>query len=127
MVKAAKRRGRILLIDDDPLICSFIARTLAEEHEVLTFHSAAEALTRVWAGEQFDVILCDLMMPALTGMQFYERLAQARNEHAARIVFLTGGAFNADAAEFLGRVDNVRLEKPFSLEGLRALVNAHVG
>jgi CheY-like chemotaxis protein len=120
------RRGRVLIVDDDPLICSFISRTLTQEHDVTVFHSARDALTCLERGERFDVILCDMMMPVVTGMDFYERLSQAGDQHAARIIFLTGGTFSARASEFLETVSNARLEKPFSLKGLRAIVNEQV-
>jgi CheY-like chemotaxis protein len=120
------KRGRVMIIDDDMLICKFISGALSEQHETHVFYSAKDALDCLSRGETFDVILCDLMMPVLTGMDFYERLRQAGGRQAERIIFLTGAAFHAGASEFLSRVDNLRLEKPFKLEELCALVNERV-
>jgi CheY-like chemotaxis protein len=121
-----RSRRRVLFIDDDPLICSFLSRTLADL-DVTVFNSARDALACLAQCECFDVILCDMMMPVLTGMDLYDQLSRSGDSHADRIIFLTGGAFSARASLFLESVSNARLEKPFSLRGLRMLVNAQVG
>jgi PAS domain S-box-containing protein len=119
----APRRARILIIDDEPAVTKAVRRMLASEHEVVILTRASEAIDRIVAGEQFDVILCDLMMPVMTGAQFYAELAEKSPAHVDRIVFLTGGAFAIKTREFLDRVPNARLEKPFEAQTLRALVN----
>jgi CheY-like chemotaxis protein len=73
-------------------------------------------------GASFDVVLCDLMMPELTGMDVFERVVVERPELAARFVFMTGGAFTGRARDFLDRVDNERLDKPFDVVKVRELV-----
>jgi len=85
-----------------------------------------EALDCIVAGQRFDVILCDIMMPVVTGMDFYNRLFHAVREQAERVVFLTGGAFTDRAHEFLDRVPNACMEKPFKLQNLRVLLNERV-
>jgi PAS domain S-box-containing protein len=117
------RRGRILIVDDELVVAKAIRRMLGREHDVVVITSAREALDRIVSGERFDVILCDLMMPIVTGAQFYDELTLLSPGIAARIVFLTGGAFTAKTREFLDRVPNARLEKPFESQTLRALVN----
>lgn len=103
-----------------------IQRTLAAEHDVVTTTAAEEALKRIQAGEVFDVILCDLMMPQMTGMELHAELLRIAGEQAARMVFLTGGAFTPSARAFLDEVSNLRLEKPFAPQNLRAVVNDRV-
>jgi CheY-like chemotaxis protein len=117
------RRGQVLLIDDDPMIGSAVRRILRSEHDVAIVTSAREALEAIEAGAHFDVIFCDMMMPVMTGMEFYDHLLRTRRDLAERIVFLTGGAFTVRAREFLDRVPNTRVEKPFDARNLRALVN----
>jgi PAS domain S-box-containing protein len=104
-------RKRILVVDDEPLMGSAIARVLAE-HEVVALTSARSALCRISAGERFDVILCDVMMPDFSGMDLYEAMARQAPELLDRLVFITGGAYTPDAVAFLDRVPNARLEKP---------------
>ncbi len=116
------RRGRVLIIDDEPLVVAALRRCLAPDHDVFTSIHAAEVLDRIEKGERFDVIVCDLMMPEMTGMDLHSRLSQSRPADAARMVFLTGGAFTSEAREFLDRVTNQRVEKPFDPPALRALI-----
>ncbi|MFL5397024.1 MAG: response regulator, partial [Myxococcales bacterium] len=78
------------------------------------------------AGTRFDLILCDMMMPLMTGMEFHMRLVTLAPEQADRIVFMTGGAFTPRAREFLARLPNLRLEKPFDLAHVLAMVAAHL-
>src|SRR5690606_37778100 len=72
----APRRARVLVVDDEPLILKVVKRTLDKEHEVVTTPTAAQALAWLKAGESFDVILCDIMMPQMTGMEFHAELCK---------------------------------------------------
>jgi CheY-like chemotaxis protein len=120
------RRGRVLVIDDEPMMVKVIQRMLVQDHEVSGTTVAQEALDWISAGERFGVILCDLMMPHITGMDFYTELRRIDAEQAKRVIFLTGGAFTARMREFLDEVENLRLEKPFEPGSLRAVVNARI-
>jgi signal transduction histidine kinase len=121
--RRAARRGRVLVIDDEPMIATAIRRTLSLEHDVVLSSAAATALQRINEGEEFDVILCDLMMPQMTGMELYDELVRSAPSQADRVVFLSGGAFTAAARAFLDDVPNPHLEKPFDTRQLLALVN----
>ncbi len=125
-VPHARRRGRILVIDDEPILCAVIRRALMAEHDVDTSTRAQEAIDRMVAGERFDVILCDLMMPDVTGMDLHAALVRLAPDQAERVLFMTGGAFTAAAREFLDRVPTLRFEKPFARQELRALVNDRI-
>jgi CheY-like chemotaxis protein len=89
----------------------------------MTATRAREALERISAGERFDAILCDLMMPEMSGMRLFDEIGRIEPALAERMVFLTGGAFTPSAREFLERVANARLEKPFQPAALRALLS----
>jgi CheY-like chemotaxis protein len=121
-ITLAARRGRILVVDDEPMMGSVVRRMLSSEHDVTTLTSARAAQDLIAAGERFDVILTDLMMPEITGMDLYETLVKLAPEQADRIVFMTGGAFTARARDFLNKVRNPRVDKPFDLNTLRALI-----
>ena len=105
-------RRRVLVIDDDALVCRSLTRLLREHHEVVALTNPREALDRIEAGEQFDAILCDVMMPELSGIEVYQHLAAQAPEHAARLVFVTGGAFSPEARDFLESGRHRVLEKP---------------
>jgi len=120
---ASGRRGRILVVDDEEALGIALRRILSNEHEVLAVTTAEDALGRVSQGERFDVILCDLMMPEVTGMDFHAALLQLAPAQAEKVVFMTGGAFTSQAREFLDRVRNARVEKPFDAGSIRALIH----
>lgn len=122
----ARRRGGILVVDDEPMVARAFQRTLSAEHDVVTIERAGEALERIGAGERFDVILCDLMMPQMTGMDLHAELSRVAPEQAGRMVFLTGGAFTTRARTFLDETPNQRIEKPFDALHLRALINDRI-
>ncbi|ABC83981.1 hybrid sensor histidine kinase/response regulator [Anaeromyxobacter dehalogenans] len=124
---AARVRGRILVVDDEPLVGTVIQRTLQGEHEVTVAPSARAALARVAAGERFDLVLSDLLMPEMTGMELYRALRERAPELARRVVFLTGGAFTPAARTFLEQEPVECVEKPFELETIRALLARRLG
>jgi CheY-like chemotaxis protein len=118
--------ARILAIDDEPIVGTALRRVLGKDNEVVTETGARKALERIRAGEHFDLILCDLMMPDMTGVDFYEELRTFAPERASEIVFMTGGAFTPKARAFLDKVSNERLEKPFDMATLKTLVHDHL-
>jgi CheY-like chemotaxis protein len=122
----AARRGRVLVVDDEPSVSTAIRRTLALDHDVSAAASGVEALALLRSGARFDVILCDLMMPQMTGMDLHRELAGLAPEMAAQMIFVTAGAFTPAARRFLDEVPNLRVDKPFEPQHLRALVNERV-
>src|SRR5690606_8747308 len=107
-------------------ILKVVKRTLDKEHEVVTTPTAAQALAWLKAGESFDVILCDIMMPQMTGMEFHAELCKLDSVLAERVIFLSGGAFTPATRAFLDGVTHERVEKPFDASQVRALVNGRV-
>jgi signal transduction histidine kinase len=118
----ARERSRVLIVDDDMVVAYALKRLLERSHDVTVKTGARDVLDRIEAGDRFDVILCDLMMPELTGMDLYEALAQRAPDEAERMIFLTGGAFTPRSRKFLDQVPNQRLEKPCDLHQLLALI-----
>jgi PAS domain S-box-containing protein len=122
---AQVRIGRILIVDDEPLVARAVARVLSPPHEVIAAGSGADALARIAGGDRgFDLVLCDLMMPGMSGMDLHERLRTVAPELARRVVFLTGGAAHPDARAFLERARRPFVEKPFDPPALRRVVSS---
>lgn len=117
-----ERRGRVLVIDDEPAVARSIERILSARHEVVVETDPRAALARIAGGQTFDVIVCDLMMPGFTGQDVYEALAAAQPALARRVVFVTGGSLSPARQRFLDGLGNVVLAKPFSVESVRAAV-----
>jgi PAS domain S-box-containing protein len=120
----ATRRGRVLVVDDEPAVGLTVRRLLASEHDVELRTRAEDALEAISRGERFDAILCDLMMPGMKGWELHAALEQVAPDQARRMVVLTGGAFTESAREFLGRVPLPRIEKPFDAAILRERLGA---
>jgi PAS domain S-box-containing protein len=123
---AGQKRGRVLVIDDEPMVVATLRRILARQHDVATATSARDALARLHAGQRYDAVLCDLMMPDMTGMALHDQLEKELPDVAQRMIFITGGAFTPRGIEFLDRVPNPRIEKPFDVGSLLALVRGFV-
>jgi PAS domain S-box-containing protein len=122
----ARRRGRVLVVDDEPAITSALVKTLGDRDDVAGVSSASEALARIAGGARFDVILCDLMMPQMTGMELHAELTRIAPDQARRLVAMTGGAFSPEAREFLAG-GRLAIEKPFDLVRLEAVIAELVG
>jgi CheY-like chemotaxis protein len=114
------------VIDDEPMIAEVVRRTLCREHDVLALNAARDALERIRGGAHFDLILCDLMMPQMTGIELHDAIRELDPGLSERMIFLTGSAFTPAARAFLDRVGNQRVEKPFDTQHLRSLVNDRV-
>jgi PAS domain S-box-containing protein len=114
-------RAKVLVVDDELTVVSMLSRILTEEHNVEIATSAETALELIDRSD-FDVVLCDLLMPNMSGVDLYEEVLRRYPGFQKRIVFMTGGAFTPRAAQFLARVDNPRIEKPFDMKSLRRLV-----
>jgi CheY-like chemotaxis protein/two-component sensor histidine kinase len=123
---AAGPFSRVLMVDDEPALGRSTQLLLAPQHDVVPVTTARDALARLAAGERFDVILCDLMMPEMSGIEFHEHVARSAPEYLGRIVFMTGGAFTDEARAFLASVGRPHIEKPFSEKALRSAIDGVV-
>ncbi|MFO0624414.1 MAG: ATP-binding protein [Polyangiales bacterium] len=113
--------GRILLVDDEPTLLRSLARQLRRYGEVATASDGAAALARLQA-ERFDAVLCDLMMPEMTGMELFARVRESLPDCATRFVFMTGGAFTPASRAFAESSARPVLDKPLDFARLeRAL------
>jgi signal transduction histidine kinase len=115
--------GRLLLIDDEVTLLRAMQRILEDEgHQVVACQSATQALAQMDTDAGFDLIISDLMMPTMTGIEFYAALKTRHPALVARVVFVTGGAITSQAAHFLDSIPNQKLEKPFKAAQLCAVV-----
>ena len=115
------KRACILLVEDDPLVSRAVQRILGDEHQVTSVSGGRAALRALGEGT-YDAILCDLMMPEMSGMELHAELSRTSPALIDRMAFLSGGAFTEAAREFLARVPNPQIEKPFDPKTLRELV-----
>jgi CheY-like chemotaxis protein len=121
------RRATVLLIDDEPLILKVMMQMLSREFDVTLEPSGRAALERIRRGERFDAILCDLMMPQVTGMDLYEAVVELAPGQATKMLFLTGGAFTPRARAFVEERPEMLIEKPFDASTLLGRVRRVLG
>ena len=120
---AVALRGRVLVIDDEKSLLRAIQRILEdEEHIVTATESAIDALAMIERGDRFDLIISDLMMPTMTGVDFYESLLARNAVLANSVIFMSGGAVTAKVDAFLKSVPNLKMDKPFKAAQLRDIV-----
>ncbi len=113
------RAARLLLVDDEPHLLKAMTRLLLRGgYEVEAAPSGTRAQELLTAGAGYDVILCDLMMPDILGMDLHAWLAERCPEQAQRLVFLTGGSFTPRAQAYLASTDNPVLSKPLPRDQL---------
>ncbi|MFW2389078.1 MAG: ATP-binding protein [Polyangiales bacterium] len=118
--RATRGKLSILVVDDEPVIARLIQKALVK-HDVTTANDGREAVA-LMGQHEYDVILCDLIMPEMTGMDVYRAALQRATPVNERIVFMTGGAFTQRARDFLQSVPNMRIEKPFELSHLERTI-----
>jgi two-component system cell cycle sensor histidine kinase/response regulator CckA len=114
--------GPVLVIDDDAMVRTAIARTLGDRFRLVMAEHGLAALARLAAGERFRLILCDLTMPGMNGVELARRVARDFPDQARRMLFVTGGAVNEEALAFLRTAPLGHVEKPFERTSLIARV-----
>ena len=117
---AAARTLQILAIDDEEPVLVYLRRALAHHH-LTTETNPHTALERILEGSE-DVILCDLMMPDMTGMDLYREVQKSRPDVAERMVFMTAGTFADEGRDFLRAIPGRWIEKPLRITDLEALI-----
>jgi len=104
---------QVLIVDDEPEIRRALQRILNRSCAVSMCANGAEAWQRLVSGEKYDVILCDLLMPEMTGMDLFRVLAREYPDQAERLLFLTGGATSEATRMFIAKHANRVVSKPF--------------
>ncbi|MCJ7514694.1 MAG: PAS domain S-box protein, partial [Dehalococcoidia bacterium] len=124
VVKKSHRaaKARILVVDDEPVIRNIVSRVLSGEgHKVDTADNAADALKKIET-KRYSLILLDIKMPGMDGVELYKRIQKVRKSLTRRVVFITGDAMGADTEKFLAEIKSAHIEKPFDAEQLKKAV-----
>ena len=114
--------ARILIVDDEPLLGQTLLYAFKGRHDVVICTSGRDALSRLERDARFDLVLCDLMMPDVSGAAVYEAVKRSYPSLVRCFVFMTGGAFTERARDFLAKHPGVQLEKPFNIEDIEKLL-----
>lgn len=117
--------GRVLVVDDEPGVRLAVARIL-KEHQVVEACSGANAMELLQQDSEFDVVMCDMMMPNISGIDLHKWLNDEIPSLAARVMFMTGGVFAPTSQSYLKNLDNVVFEKPFNRKKMADIVNQRI-
>lgn len=116
--------GRVLIVDDEPYVRRALKRVLASRHDVTLARDGFQAIELLESADSsFDVILCDVVMPRMTGLEFYKLLCERWPDLRNAVVFVTGGVFSVEAETALGSCPNPVLKKPVQPPALVAAVD----
>jgi len=118
----AVARRRVLVVDDDRGVCEALRAALSGEHDIVMAGSSQAAMELVRHDDCFDLILCDVHMPEVSGIGLYQQLRALNPGLAGRLIFMTAGTFTQRSRDFLAAVDRPMLEKPLDLSAIRAML-----
>ena len=116
------QRARILIIDDEPLLGQTLTFAFSDRHDIVLASSGREALRHLTEDARFDLVLCDLMMPDVSGASVFEAVEHDHPELVPRFAFMSGGAFTDRAQVFLERYSGRRIDKPFTIGDVERLL-----
>ncbi|WP_104982732.1 hybrid sensor histidine kinase/response regulator [Sorangium cellulosum] len=114
--RLVSKRVRVLIVEDEASLARALESQLGRVHQVALAPSADAAMGMLAGGQRFDVVLCDLRMPGMSGDVFYTRIRESDPALAQGFIFMTGVGFGADIERFLSSAGRPLLEKPFSAE-----------
>ena len=119
-----KQHRRILVLEDDSEFQEILQECLeSNDYDVVAVPNGAEGVREIMAHDDFDVIVCDMMMPHLPGDMFYLAVERMRPHLCTRFIFITGFNGNAKVSEFIERIDGTILPKPFHVDDLLDLIS----
>jgi len=122
--RSAVKKFRVLFIDDERTLLNAYERTFGRENEVVVAEGGEQALAMLAKRWDFNLVVCDLLMPKVNGMDVYRWVRETHPELDGAFVFVTGGVMQQDVQAFLRTVGNQVLEKPFDFSVVREIIAA---
>ncbi len=117
-------RTRLLIVDDDPVVARSLVRLLRSDADATAVTSGRDAQALLARGLSYDVILCDLMMPEVSGAELYRWIARHRPDQRDKVIFLSGGATNDETQSFIECAATPCLTKPVPAKALRDIITS---
>jgi CheY-like chemotaxis protein len=124
---SVKPRIKSVLMLEDDLALAEMVRVFLESNFCRVTHvtNGAEGLRKI-LDKDFDILLCDMVMPALPGDMFYLAVERAKKHLCSRFVFMTGHQADPKYDEFIRKVKGPMLWKPFLLSDLLSMLERTV-
>ena len=117
-----KVRRRVLLVDDEPHLLKALQRMISQHHDVSIALGGQTAID-ILKDKEFDLVISDVMMPEVDGIDLYHHIARSKPGAEKRIVFVTGGVFTTRVQDFLASIPNRRIQKPFTPDDIFSLID----
>jgi DNA-binding response OmpR family regulator len=115
--------GKILLLEDDSCFQEILKDFLeTHSYEVVAVRNGVDGVREIMASD-FDVVICDMMMPSLPGDMFYLAVERMRPHLCDRFIFITGLRDNAKVSGFIESVNGTILPKPFHVDDLLEMIS----
>jgi DNA-binding NtrC family response regulator len=113
----------ILLVEDDAMFAEILKEYLeSHDYSVTIACDGVQGMKRVME-KDYDIIICDLLMPNLPGDMFYIGVERVKPKLARRFIFITGHQNNPKISEFVKKVRALTLFKPFEMHVLLETIN----
>ena len=116
--------ARILVVDDEATIREILTRRLTQWGHEVEAAAGADAALEMMTASPADIVLCDVMIPEMSGAAIHAEIARRFPDYLSKLLFMTGGAFTVEARAFLEKVPNTCIPKPFDREQLLAAIRA---
>ena len=123
--KANEGRHRVLFVDDEENLRKSYQRYFGDRYDVVLAPDGGQALEILADGGNFDLVVCDLVMPGMSGMELFRLACERFPAVQSRFVFVTGGVGQIEVQQFLATVKNPTFEKPFRFEEIDELLARH--
>jgi PAS domain S-box-containing protein len=121
------KKGRILVVDDEPGVRELLSKVMKEMgHSVDVISDAGSAMEIIDAGTIYDVILADIRMPGMNGVELCSLILRKMPDMKNRIIIITGDVMGTDIKDFLKKNNLPYLAKPFDIKALKEQVQAIV-
>ena len=124
---AQQTAGTILIVEDEPHFCSLLSQMLSRQgYTVVTASNGALAWEHIRT-QRYDVILCDILMPEISGPAFYTLLQLGYPALCSRVIFLTGDMLRDTTTAFLHQCGQPWLYKPCEAAAIRQAITQVLG
>jgi CheY-like chemotaxis protein len=122
--RMSQQTHRILILDDEEAVRRVLEKALEHlGYELESVSTGPEALALL-SSTNYDLVLCDIQLPGLSGLDFFRELESHHPEMTDRVIFMTGDLVRPDLQSFLKKIDANVLRKPFDLSGLYQMVQS---
>ncbi len=118
-----KYESSILVVDDEPMIIDLLLEVLRDQGHRLDTASNGEEACRKVLSNTYDLVITDIRMPRMNGIEFYSTVVDERPDIKGKVIFTTGDLNSQEILDFFATVDAWVLPKPLEADGIRDMVS----